>query len=246
MASILPVPSTIRRGCACLFVTLAVSACHDADADPTAVLVTEESRPALLVDVELPSLPDLVGKTGTLERLAGAIDLWIGSWDEESAGSEALREEAYVRASGPLARALGPAAVRDAHLRLGAALDAAATLPADVTSPEMAARIAEAERYRDRAAKALDEGRHADALVGTLRGSDALRAVGPEGVARTLVARAERRLTVARRSDDADRTSLERGDRLLRGARLALEDRQWSTALRRAYYACQVLGVSPR
>ncbi|MGD2067248.1 MAG: hypothetical protein PVI57_01085 [Gemmatimonadota bacterium] len=246
MASFLPVPSTIRRGCVCLFVTLAVSACHDAESDPTALLVTEESRPALLVDVDLPSLPDLIGRTGTLNRLSGAIDLWIGSWDEGADGSQALREEAYVRASGPLAEALGPAAVRDAHLRLGAALDATASLPAGEASPEMAARISEAERYRAVAAKALDDGRHADALVATLRGSDALRAVGPEGVARTLVARADRRLTVARRSDDADRTWLERGDRLLRGARLALEDRQWSTALRRAYYACQVLGVSPR
>ena len=76
-----------------------------------------------------------------------------------------------------------------------------------------------------------------DAMVQLLAGSDALREVGPEAVARTMVSEvvADRRNISAR--DSYSEQDLERLDRLLRGGREALSDQDWVRAIRRAYYA---------
>lgn len=239
-----PSSADLRAACACLFVTLAVSACHDADDDPTAVLLAEETRAALLVEENLPSFPELVGEATAQGRLSDAMDLWLESWSETEPEGASLRELAYDDGASHLARTLGRDAVVTAHEQLGDALLAIADLSEETLPRAMDGRLGRAADLHASAARLLDEDREEEALADVLRGSDALRTVGPQGVAEMLIGRADRRLDEVR--ETADEVDVARADRLLRGARIALEDEDWSRAVRRAYYACQVLGVSPR
>lgn len=244
MARSSPTSADLRTACVCLFVTLAVSACHDADDDPTALLVAEETRAALLVDERLPSFPELVGEAAAEGSLSRAMDLWLESWSETGPEASRLREVAYHDGSSILARTLGRDAVVAAHGQLGDVLVATARLSEETLPADLEGRLGTAADLHASAARLLDEDRDAEALIHVMRGSDALRTVGPRGVAEMLIGRADRRLELVR--ETADEVDVARADRLLRGARTAIENEDWSRAVRRAYYACQVLGVSPR
>ena len=96
----------------------------------------------------------------------------------------------------------------------------------------------------------LAQGRLAESLAQALQAADLLREVGPEAVSRMLLARAETQLEQLRArasGDDSARGVPEqvgRGQRLIRGAHEALEEGDYMRAIRRAFYACQVLGVA--
>jgi len=110
-------------------------------------------------------------------------------------------------------------------------------LPEDQLPERIRVRISEAANAHALALDALRAENLRDAMVQLLAGSDALREVGPEAVARTMVSEvvADRRNISAR--DSYSEQDLERLDRLLRGGREALSDQDWVRAIRRAYYA---------
>lgn len=231
----------------CVAVALSVSACQDASQDPMAVIVTEETRSTLLVHSELPSLPDLAARAGVESRMTGAMDAWMGSWErEDPEEARRLRSDAYGSAAGPLSERLGAEGVRAAHADLGRALQGIRSLDGGALETDMRARIQRAADLHERASEALQADARSEALARTMEGADLLREMAPESVARLLIARAEGALEVRSGEMNGDDVEVERGTRLLDGARLALEDGDAHRALQRAFYACQLLNVLPR
>lgn len=231
----------------CAAVALSLVACQDASHDPMAVIVTEETRSTLLVHSELPALPDLAARAGVESRMTGAMDAWIGSWErEDPEEARRLRSDAYGSAARPLADRLGAEGVRTAHADLGHALEGIRSLDGGSLEPDMQARIQRATELHERASEALQGGARREALARTMEGADLLREMAPESVARLLIARAEGALEVYSGEMNGDEIEVERGTRMLDGARLALEDGDAHRALQRAFYACQLLNVLPR
>ena len=102
-------------------------------------------------------------------------------------------------------------------------------------------RVADVRQEADAACRALDRGALQVGMRATLHGADLLRGVGPEGVARTLIARAEAGMEWA--GSPADPLAIQRAERLLYGAWDAVAEAEFGIAIQRAYYACQLLGV---
>jgi hypothetical protein len=225
-----------------LALAMGAAACQDAGGDPTALILTEDTHPAVVLARELPSLPGLAGDGRIEPQVTGAIDRWIGSWALPKEEGQAQRAATYAEAAGTLADGLGPGGVGDALARLDLVLDAAGRLPAQDLPEGVAERLAAARAEALVARQALEAGALPDAVTATLHGADLLREVGPEGVARTLIARAEGGLSWG--GSPANPVDLGRARRLVAGAREAAADGEYALAIKRAYYACQLVGVA--
>ena len=229
------------RSVAGLALVAALSACQDAGGDPTAILMSDDAHPAVALAADLPSLPGLAG--GTVDaRVADAIDLWADSWLLSAEEGEERRAQAYERGAGPLGERLGAAGVGAALGRVEAALSGADRLSIAGLPEAVALRLSAAHDEADAARRALEQGALAVSVRATLRAADILRGVGPEGVARTLIARAEGGLGWG--GGPADPVAMARAERLVAGARQAAADSEFGIAIQRAYYACQLLGVA--
>lgn len=227
----------------CLLVTPVVSGC-DAGDDPLAVVVAGETRGALALSMGVPALPDLVRAADAEERLEGALDLWTSSWGRPEAEGRRLRREAYDEALPALAESLGPARVGDELERLRRALDAVGDLPEATLPAEFRERIARASELEREGRDELRAGRAGEALRRVVSGGDALREIEPRNVALYLVERADEALRRARSEGLAgSERDARRGSRMVLGAREALERNDFPLAIRRAYYACHLLGV---
>lgn len=246
MQPISALPRALRPGLVALLLALPAAGCDDAAEEPTALLLAGETHSALEVDVALPSLPELVGRAGAQGELSGAMDLWLSSWDAPPDEARELRNRAYERGADRVAELLGPDGVAAELDRLGEAVEATRELGDAGVPDDVRRRVADATALHHRAGDLLERGRTGEALEAVLRGADALRSVGPESVARTLIRRATERMATLEADGEVDEVDMVRAGRLLRGARYALEDRHWSRAIRRAYYACQIVGVDPR
>ena len=96
-----------KRLCVCLLAGTGVSACADADLDPTSVVVAEDTGRALLTGVALQDVPVLVGEADLGDELGGAVLLWEASWELGRANGWELREAAYEEIAGPLSEVFG-------------------------------------------------------------------------------------------------------------------------------------------
>lgn len=219
--------------------------CGDASSDPLAVMVAAETHGALAVAEELPALPDLTAQTLPEGVSDAALEQWKRSWELGEEG-EALRMDAYVATVPRLAPALGVRGVGAvlapvvATVAAGEAMEAA-QLPGFVVDGTRRGRTLVDEA--DRALAAGDVGR---ALLLTLEAADVLRALGPQEVARDLVSRAEEALGRIDPARPYSRLELERSRHLVTSAEAALDRNDYLRAIRRAFYACQLLGVELR
>src|SRR5690606_29845859 len=127
---------------ACLLAVACASACTDAGEDPTAVLVTESTHPAIQMALELPSLPALAAEAGIEDRLPQAIERWSRSWTEAPELAAGSRSAAYDESAWPLAEALDAASVEAALRRLEAVLAAAGDIDAAALPEAVATRLA--------------------------------------------------------------------------------------------------------
>jgi hypothetical protein len=240
-------PNPIRpKLLAAALVAGVLAGCHDASSDPLAVLLTEETRSVLAADANLPSLSRLVSEAPGDDRVAGAVERWSLSWDLDVEEGRALRSRANTEAASPLAESLGSAAVARSVRAVGETLEATAALETGALTEAIAGNLLEAKAHHDRAVAALTAGADAEALEGALHASDLIREVGPESVSRMLLARAESQLEAALAAGQGPpggQVDLQRGQRLIRGAQLALEEGDYVRAIQRAFYACQVLGL---
>jgi hypothetical protein len=220
------------------------TACRDAASDPLALVLGAETHGALALGTELPRLPDLAVRAGVSGGMREALDLWTVSWEEEPVRGRELRTEAYRQASPELAEVLGTEEARRVAAELRLALDAVAVLDADALGPAMLAEVSRARDLHARAARSLDTGDVAGAFGRTLEASDALRAIAPPTVARMLLSRAAAALE--KRGDSLPVAERERAERLVDGAEKAIARAEWARAIQRAFYACQLLGLSGR
>lgn len=243
MRRVHPIPRRLTGFLACLVVTLLVSGC-DAEGDPLAVIVAEETRGALALDMGVPALPDLVRESGTEERLGPALEGWTASWGWPDGQGRDVRRDAYDEAVPVLADALGRDRIEQELERLGRAVDAARGLPDASLPSTFRERIVQAAGLEQEGRAALAADRTVDALHSAVAGSDLLREIGPRNVALYLVDRATEALERVRSEGvGGSERDARRGSRMVLGAQEALESRDYPLAIRRAYYACHLLGV---
>ncbi len=228
------------RAFAVVGVCLGAVACRDAPSDPLAALVANETAPAVAVPVELPSLGELAVRPDVQDELAPVLEAWVSGWESEDPElGRAARDEAIRQATPTLRDVLGSGGVTTTLQPLfdvGRDLGEIDDVPADLVP-----RLQEVRTLVDDARAALDEGRFDRALTTGLQASDRIRALGPRAVARTLISRADRALVRAEVGETLDPRFLSRGERLLAGARRALDEGEVDLAIQRGYYAVQVL-----
>jgi hypothetical protein len=220
---------------------LATGACRDSPTDVLAGIVTPETQPALALGVVLPD-PSAWAEPatdGTADGTAGAAALaaWRSSWDLPAASGREVREASYDALIGLLPPDRREATAAEDLTTLQRALQGAEALPAEALPPTVRRGLATAQAEATAAAVARDGHDVTGALVHVLRGADALREVGPEAVARTLVDDVEKGMRRIGPGAAYSPTDIERMRRLVQGGREALEQGNWVLAIRRAYYA---------
>ena len=235
----IPRPGTfVPMACVSLAIVLtALAGCEDATADPLAHIVAEETAGALALGVDLPHAGSWTVPDDAAPESADTVARWLTSWDLAADEGRRVRSLIY----GPLAMLFVPqfgrGGIGEQLDRLAEGVRRALELPELQLPERIRVRIWEASNAHALARDALRAENLQDAMVQLLTGSDALREVGPEAVARTMVSEVD----VDRRSISAGDTysdqDLERLDRLLRGGREALSQQDWVRAIRRAYYA---------
>ena len=219
----------------------ALGACRDAPTDPLVGLVAQEAYAALALGVSFPD-PGAWRASGWLEEEgAQALEVWRDSWDLSAAEGGEVREGTYPILAASVARGAERVAL-DAELALLAeGVTRAEALVAEGSPAHLVRGIQIARAERAAAASALDAGDAPAAVTALLRGGDALREVGPEAVARSLLGEAETGLGSISEPHPYSEQELERLRRLVRGGRQALDEGDWVLAIRRAFYAKALL-----
>jgi hypothetical protein len=238
-----------RYSIACLVSFIAISAvsgCRDVSPDGVATIVAPETRAALVLPDRLPTVPELLEREGLSSPGAAAeAETWRDSWTMGGEEGADLRDGIYGSLALRLLPHLDVAGVLEIVRRNETSLAAAEVHRGTSTPEPIGKAIEEARRLHDLSREALHGGRGEEALELALRASDALRETDPGRVAALLTTRA---LDAVRRNRDVPSYSKEKVDRARRlamGAEKALEDGDYPRAIRRAYYACQILGVNP-
>jgi hypothetical protein len=199
-------------------------------------LVAQEAGGALAMGVQLPD-PARWAPDDVDGEAARAVEAWHRSWDLPLAEARALRDRARPGLVQGLTDHVSPETLAAELATLGEGVRRALALDAGALPAHVAVGIAEASAQLTAATRAVGRDDRAAGLEALIRGGDALREVGPEAVARDLVAQAEASLGRVSRSDPYSEQDLERLQRLVRGGRQAVDDGDWVLAIRRAYYA---------
>ncbi len=228
-----------------------LAACADAPRDPVALLVAPEARAALEVGASLPGLPELVRRATPEGTVVPALVEAEALWREAEASgdpalAEVLRDSSYVLAGPALAVGLDSATLGGVQARLERWIALAGGVVRHAEFHDLAEALNEAGTDLAAARAAHARGDSVGAVVATLRASDRLEQTTPQAVASRLSAEDEaavaRAQQLAGKVISADsRLRLERIDRLVRGARQALSAGHYEMAIRRAYYARQLL-----
>lgn len=211
--------------------------CEDTTTDPLARIVAGETAGALALGVDLPHPGSWTVPDDATPESADALVRWLTSWDLPGDEGRGVRNLTYSSLATLFVPELGRGGIGEQLDRLAEGVRRALLLPEEQLPERIRVRISEAANAHALALDALRAENLRDAMVQLLAGSDALREVGPEAVARTMVSEvvAGRRNISA--GDSYSEQDLERLDRLLRGGRDALSDQDWVRAIRRAYYA---------
>ncbi len=228
-----------------VFLTVPVLACQDAEDSPLAVAVAPETHGALLLSDHMPSVPHLLSEQGLGLEGAAEANAWWESWTLDDAAGEDLRASVYPAAASRLYPRFGEEGVRGLLDQQQESLTAVEKVSVIIASPTIAEALGEANRLHATARQALEEGQGQQALALVLCASDALWEVSPQQVATQLVTRASQGLRRIQGSRAYSEEELLRIRRLGTGAEEAFKDGDYSLAIRRAYYACQLLGVDP-
>ncbi|MGW8268665.1 MAG: hypothetical protein ACWGSQ_20030, partial [Longimicrobiales bacterium] len=230
---------------ACVVLTLSASACEDLGNDPLATAVAPETHGAVLLTEGLPTLSDLLARHGLAEPAESYLDTWWRSWDLGFPEGQKVRATLYS----PVSATLYPYLLEEGVAALLAenekALKAARAVELLLVADAVEGAMRNAWRYHDQAVDALGRGLGELSLSLALRSADAVREVSPEQVARALLQQANDALRRNREVVPYSEEELIRIRRLTNGAAEALESGDYPRAIRRAYYACQLLGVGP-
>lgn len=213
--------------------TALCAGCHDSPADPLAAITTVETVPALDLSTPLPALNELAERVPDDAGLRALVVEWDSSWEEDD--GEVVRVALRGQAVPILYEALGESSARTALASL-AWLRSDPGIP-DALPGSLADPLREALLMADRGEAALAAGKGEQALGWALAAADRARSVTTEAVARRLVRRGEALLA----REPAPEVDLDRATHLMNGARRALGEGDFTRAIQRAFYACQVL-----
>jgi hypothetical protein len=243
------------RAAAALLLLAVFAACSDASHAPTALLVAPETQAALEVGSSLPALPELAAAAdraglgpAEVDALARARALWSRADSAtDPTRARALRAEANRAAAPVLAQSLDSTSLADARQKLQRWSELAGTALKGADLPELARAVADGSALLRRAGDAARAGDRAGAVQATLDASERLSETTPRAVALRLTTADEAALEAARggkaaRGDGSASHRLDRVERLVRGARQAVDQGKYDVAIRRAYYARQLLG----
>ena len=241
-----PLTAARRALVACVLLA-GTAACKDAGGDPLAVIITQGTRSALEVEARLPSPPRLAKDAHAEKSLEAALERWTASWEVAPEAGRSERTDAYEELALPLSEAMGRDGLAESLQTVDDAVAAATALGPQTLVCVIGANVQEAKAEHAAGVAALDGGHEAEALTHALHAADLLREVGPEGVTRMLVARAERELALRAESRESKELPEDeaRSQRLLRGARIALDAGDYALAIERAFYSCQLLKLDP-
>lgn len=235
-------PSNLPFG-GVLALCVVLGACEDAASDPMGVMVSAETQGALLLVLDRSGLPGLVSEAGRGDELREVSEQWEASWDMPLARARAARTEVYGLAAPALADGLGLDALTVATDEVGNALAIIDGLTPDDLAPSIERRVELAAAAHQRARAALEVGATQDAVRALLEASDALREVTPRRLATLLRAIAEDALGRIVDRDTYPEETQRRAERLVKGAGSAIDAADYTTAIRRAYYAVLLLGA---
>ena len=228
----------------CVFSTLWLSACADDAEGPLAIAVAAETHGALFSGEDLPTVPRVLADNGLDREAAVESDAWTDSWTMDDPAGTELRETVYMSSAQRLVPVLGTEGVQEVLERAGTSISAVESVASLGLSALITDVQTRARALHGRGRTALESGRPEDALVFAFRASDALWEVNPRKVARDLLTTAEEEIGRNEGPDSYSEEELIRIRRLVYGASEAIEEGDYPRAIRRAYYACQLLGVS--
>ncbi len=220
-------------------------ACEDSPIDPLGgVIAGETGAGALALAVSLPSPAHEVWDASD-PAVSSTIQEWLDSWSLDVRSGRDVRERLYPTLARARAEHRGDEGLVADLDALATAVQTAERLALPDFPISLRAGIDSAAGESELAAAAHAEGRPTGALEHVLRGSDRLREVGPEAVARSAVAEVEGLFRRISDSDPYSEQDVERISRLVRGSRQALQERDWTLAIRRAYYGKGLLTRRP-
>jgi len=229
----------------CVLFTLPVSACQDVEDDLLAVAVAPETHGAVLLANELSNVPHLLSEQGLAQEGAAEAEAWWESWSLSEGEGERLRSRIYPSAARRLLPVLGVQGVENVLNENEENLRAVESVGALIVSEPIRDALGRARELRQGALGALQAGNGEGALEKALHSVDALWEVSPKQVAQELVDRASAAFRRIRSEGSYSLEELTRIRRLTIGASEALEQGDYPRAIRRAYYACQLLGADP-
>jgi len=207
--------------------------------------VAGETHGAVLLTEGMPTLSDLITDYGLAGQEQQGLDAWWESWDLGPQEGPRARAPLYSAASHALFPYLMEEGVSDLLARNEESLKAAQAVELLLVSDAVDRAMERAWAYHHQAVEALGKGMGETALSFALRSADAVREVSPEHVASALIREAREAFRRNQGVVTYSEEELTRIRRLTSGAEEALELGDYPRAIRRAYYACQILGVGP-
>jgi hypothetical protein len=202
-----------------------------------------ESQDEEAISGGLLSVPDLMEAQGLQTEGRSDLEAWWTSWSLPSQQGARVREGVYPSVSGKLFPLLTRRGVEELLEVNEERLRGAEEVGEVLGNPKVEHALERAMGFHSQARSALQGGEGELALTLALRSADALWAVSPGRVASTLLTRAQGALRRNGGSAAYTQEEVRRIRRLTSGAEEALEDGDYPRAIRRAYYACQLLGV---
>jgi len=211
---------------------------------PFGSVLTEEGSGALNLQTHLPS-PDAWVERFGIEGLPGLKE-WGESWELENPTGREIREVAYQAMVPSLSDHLDShrGALKEGLALLKAALNEAEEVPPEDIPDRIARRLDLARDAQLRGALALQNGQSSRALTELLRGTDTLREVEPRQVAAQLLVAADEGMRRLLGTESYSEETRERAQSLIRIARAAMRDADFTRAIQSAYYATQLLEVA--
>ena len=220
---------------------LLLTGCGDLLAPEPVELTAEESFPTLRYNTDLPTLPRILRWSGRGREFSRLIESWEASWELPRSEGEPLRSEVRRAAAPLLASRLENGDLAPAIRELDRTFRRIDELLGGEFPLHLAPTLADARSHQEGAETALADGDVERAILHLLAAADQLRATTPEMLAAELVADAEetfRRVSGVHSYQEEERR---RAERLLVGARTALDDHDPVLALRRAWYSLRLM-----
>jgi hypothetical protein len=221
-----------------------VSACLDAGTNPLNEVVAPDNPASAFLSGDLATVPRLISDHGLDLEGVVEVEAWWDSWKLDEAEGVQLRTQIYPSAAQRLFPVMGLAGLQDAMDQNALGLEAAGVVGAIVDSETMSDALDRARGFYSEGRSALERGEGEESLMLVLRTADAIWEVSPERVATELIERATDAMGRKSEADSYSKEELIRIRRLLYGASEALEAGDYPGAIRRACYACQLLGAN--